>query len=108
MLKRPPGLCPYPRACAIAELTWTSSALRHETADFMARLAANDDRLTALGLNHRRVTPPAGFQWSPKFINSNTVWTTPLSASLAKADYLTIHFNNTAGTNGLDISAVEL
>lgn len=98
----------YPRACAIAELTWTSPELRHDTADFKARLAANDDRLTALGLNHRRVTPPAGLKWSPQFLSSNTAWITSLSSSLASAARLEIRFDFAAGGNGLDISAVEL
>lgn len=40
----------FPRACAIAELTWTSPERRAETEGFMARLADHGARLTALGL----------------------------------------------------------
>ena len=55
----------FPRACALAELTWTSPERRADTTEFMIRLAEHGARLTALGLNHRRVAPPAAMGWSP-------------------------------------------
>ena len=96
----------YPRACAIAELTWTPQELRGNSEEFMARLYAHGERLTALGLNHRRVEPPAGLTWSPASLASRNAWIIPVSAANAKT--IEVRFDYQSGGNGLDISAVEL
>lgn len=96
----------YPRACAIAELTWTPYELRGRTDEFMARLHAHGERLTALGLNHRRVPPPVGLEWSPEFLAMNADWTFPVSANGAKS--IEARFEYQSGVHGLDITAVEL
>lgn len=102
----------FPRACAIAELTWTSPERRADTEGFMARLAEHGARLSALGLNHRRVPPPATMAWSPNFLAAGTDWTVPLPAdqqlAIASGTPLSVTFVYRAGAHGIDISAVEL
>lgn len=98
----------YPRACAIAELTWTAPELRNDTPDFMARLSAHGARLTALGLNHRHLPAQAGAGWSPEFLSTGAAWVFPVPAKLAGAKALEIRFNYQSGGSGLDIAAVEL
>lgn len=98
----------FPRACAIAELTWTPQELRHDAQGFLARLATHGERLTALNLNHRRVAPPASLGWSPGFLAANAEWVVPVPSELVDAKGLEIRFEYRAGANGLDISAVEL
>lgn len=102
----------YPRACALAELTWTAPGRRADTADFMARLAEHGARLTALGLNHRRVAPPATLKWSPEFLAAGSPWVVPLPAETARllqeGGTLNVRFEYQGGTHGLEISAVEL
>ncbi len=96
----------YPRACAIAELTWTAPELRGNSAEFMARLYAHGARLTALGLNHRRVSPPAGLSWSPSSLAKKKMWLVPVNAGAQNAKSLEIRFVYESGRNGLDISGV--
>lgn len=102
----------FPRACALAELTWTSPERRADTEAFMIRLAAHGARLTALGLNHRRIAPPAAMGWSPGFLAAGTDWTVPLPADygkpLADGNPLTATFVYREGAHGIDISCVEL
>ena len=102
----------FPRACALAELTWTSPERRADTDGFMVRLADHGARLTALGLNHRRVSPPAAMGWSPSFLAVGKDWTVALpedhAKRLADGKPLTASFNYREGGQGIDISAVEL
>jgi hexosaminidase len=98
----------YPRACAIAELTWTPFDLRGDSREFMARLHAHGERLSALGLNHRQITPPAGLTWSPAFLQSGSNWIVPVPAAATSARSLEVRFDYKSGTHGLEITAVEL
>jgi hexosaminidase len=98
----------FPRACAIAELTWTPFAQRGDSREFMTRLHAHGERLTALGLNHRQIPPPAGLAWSPAFLQTGGEWIVPVPAQATGAKSLEIRFEYSSGTQGLDITAVEL
>ena len=98
----------FPRACAIAELTWTAPELRTDTDAFLARLAEHGDRLTALGLNHRKISPPAGLKWGPEFLTGNNTWVAPLPAGIAKGAAFDVRFEYRSGAHGLDITAAEL
>lgn len=102
----------FPRLCALAELTWTAPERRADTADFMLRLSQHGARLTALGLNHRRVAPPSTLGWSPEFLNAGKPWVIALPAGAADqlraGKPLGIRFQYSAGEHGLDIAAVEL
>jgi hexosaminidase len=102
----------YPRACALAELTWTAPGRRADTEGFMIRLAEHGARLTALDLNHRRVSPPASLKWTPEFLAGAKDWVSPLpsdvAAKLNQGETLVLSFDYQSGTHGLDISAVEL
>lgn len=102
----------YPRVCALAELTWTAPERRADTEEFMTRLAEHGERLTALGLNHRRVAPPASLKWSPGFLSAATSWMVPVPDGLAEklknGATLKLHFQYQSGAHGLDIQAVEL
>lgn len=102
----------FPRLCALAELTWTAPERRADTADFMLRLSRHGERLTALGLNHRRVAPPSTLGWSPEFLAAGKPWI--LAVPTAAADQLRagkalgVGFRYSSGEHGLDIVAVEL
>lgn len=102
----------YPRACALAELTWTAPERRADTEDFMQRLAEHGARLTALGLNHRRVAPPAGLKWTSAFLSAGRDWSfalpAALSGKLAQGETLVLTFNYQSGAHGLDITSAEL
>lgn len=102
----------YPRLCALAELTWTAPERRADTAEFMLRLSQHGARLTALGLNHRRVAPPSTLGWSPEFLSAGKPWVTPLPEAAAQSvrsgKPLVVRFAYGAGEHGLDISSVEL
>jgi hexosaminidase len=102
----------YPRACALAELTWTAPERRKDTEGFMLRLVDHGARLTALGLNHRRVAPPSQAGWSAAFLAAGQPWEFPVPPAFAKrvadGEKLSVKFKYTEGGNGLDISAVEL
>ncbi len=98
----------FPRACAIAELTWTAPQLRTDTQAFLTRLAQHGARLTALGLNHRRLAPPASMKWTPEFLSSGNNWCVALPAEMVKGTNVTLRFEYRSGTHGLNITAVEL
>jgi len=102
----------YPRLCALAELTWTAPERRADTAGFLVRLSQHGARLTALGLNHRRVAPPSSLGWSPEFLGAGKPWVATLPAHFAEqlrtGKPLLVRFEYRDGAHGLDISAVEL
>lgn len=102
----------YPRLCALAELTWTAPERRADTANFLIRLSQHGARLTALGLNHRRVAPPSSLGWSPEFLNASQPWVATLPTyyadQLRTGKPLNIRFEYKEGAHGLDISSVEL
>jgi hexosaminidase len=47
----------YPRACAMAEVTWTE-AKQKDWADFLKRLETHIERLKAQGVNYRQSPAP--------------------------------------------------
>lgn len=98
----------YPRACAIAELTWTPIELRADSEGFMERLHVHGERLTALGLNHRRVSPAGGLAWTPIFLNAGCEWIAPVPQTADGAIALDVRFEHESGSNGIDITSVEL
>lgn len=102
----------YPRLCALAELTWTAPERRADTSEFMLRLSEHGARLTALGLNHRRVAPPASLSWSPEFLSAGKPWVSALPQhtveSLRAGKPLTVSFQYRSGEHGLDVVSVEL
>ncbi len=102
----------FPRACALAELTWTAPERRADTNGFMARLVTHGDRLSALGLNHRRVSPTAQVGWSPAIIASGRPWEfavpPALAVRVASGETLSVQFNYKSGGHGIDLAGVEL
>ncbi len=78
----------------------------------MLRLSEHGARLTALGLNHRRVAPPATLSWSPEFLSAGKPWVSVLppatADSLRSGKPLTVSFQYRSGEHGLDIVSVEL
>lgn len=104
----------FPRACALAELTWTAQDRRRATEDgFMERLALHGERLTALGLNHRRVPRSSNVPaWTPGLLGPGAKWEFPVPADLAsrlsRGGKLSVGFNYKSGEHGVDIAAVEL
>lgn len=99
----------FPRACALAELTWTAPERRADTDAFLQRMVAHGARLTALGLNHRRVTPKASLRWSPEFLASAPTWeVAQVVTASAQEPQVSVKFSYQGGAHGLEISAVEL
>ena len=102
----------YPRACAIAELTWTAPEHRADTAGFIERLSRHGERLNALNLNHRRVPPPPGLGWTPEFLAAGKPWVAALPGLIAErvrpGSVLRVNFRYASGVHGLEIAGVEL
>lgn len=102
----------FPRLCALAELTWTAPDRRRDTFDFIRRLAGHGERLTALGLNHRRVEPVSPAIWTPDVIAKRMPLEFPLPSGVARSVSngapLTVTFRHRFGANGLAIAGVEL
>ena len=102
----------FPRACALAELTWTRPERRANVDAFMQRLERFGDRLTAMHLNHRRITPAPSLRWSPGALVSGKPWVVTLPADAAQrlrgGKPLKVLFQYQGGGNGLDIESAEL
>jgi hexosaminidase len=97
----------FPRACALAELTWTPAASKNVT-NFLARLAAQEQRLSQMGVNYDHESIPAAGTWTPSQV--------PLSYSLLQWDItanaapgeIDVSFCYTNGANGLNIAWASL
>lgn len=99
----------YPRACALAELTWTKQEQRNDVPGFQARVAEHGARLTALGLNHRHMPPPATASWNPDFLNSKKEWKFKINGSyFSSGKTISVNFRYQSGQHALNVQSVEL
>jgi hexosaminidase len=99
----------YPRLAALAEVGWTSAALKDYT-DFTNRLEFHQQRLTQLGVNYNRsAVPPQLGTWAAA---QTPVSYSPLSwditSSVTARGEIDVSFCWKTGANGLDIAWAAL
>ncbi|MGA9452686.1 MAG: beta-N-acetylhexosaminidase [Verrucomicrobiia bacterium] len=98
----------FPRAGALAEVTWTPAASQNY-ADFTNRLAVFEQRLAQMPINYDHETIPQIGAWSPPQIQ-----TTPatlqfdITTNVAGAGEIDVSFRATSGTNALNIAWAAL
>ena len=95
----------YPRLCALAEVGWTSAALKNYT-DFTNRLVVHKQRLTQLGVNYNRsAEPPQLGAWAPAQTPATYATRTwNITASVTAPGEIDVSFCWKTNANGLDIA----
>ena len=97
----------FPRACAMAEVTWTPAASKNYT-NFLSRLAVEEQRLAQAGVNYDHESIPAAGTWTPQQITtsySTLQWDITTNAGAGEID---VSFCYTNGANGLNIAWTSL
>ena len=97
----------FPRACAESEVTWTPAALKNYS-DFTARLATDEQRLAAMGLNCNRETNTQIGSWGPSVPTTPTTVSYDITPYVNKAGEIDVSFAYTAGADGLTVYWVQL
>lgn len=95
----------FPRACAMAEVTWSASK---NYTNFMSRLALHEQRLAQMGVNYDHEAIPSIGAWTPKQVTTsfNTLqWDITPNAAQGEID---VSFCYTNGANGLNIAWASL
>ena len=97
----------FPRVSAIAELNWTSRALK-DWNSFTNRLTTHQLRLSRMGVNYNpHATPPAVGSWSSAPA-TYAVQSWDITSSVTNSGDINVSFCWKGGTNGLDIAWVGL
>lgn len=97
----------FPRACALAEVTWTPTNLQ-SYASFTNRLVVHEQRFDQMGVNYDRETIPQVGSWGPSVPASSTIMTWDITTNVTAAGEIDVSFVRTAGANGLQIYSVAL
>jgi hexosaminidase len=97
----------FPRACAESEVTWTAKAQKNYT-DFTTRLATDEQRLAAMGLNYNRETNTLIGSWGPSVPTTATTVSYNITPYVTKAGEIDVSFAYTSGDDGLNVYWVEL
>jgi hexosaminidase len=97
----------FPRACALAEVTWTPQASQNYQ-NFTNRLAIHEQRLDQMGVNYNRETIPQIGAWGPSVSASPSTITLDITPYVTAAGEIDVNFVRTAGNNGLQITSVAL
>jgi hexosaminidase len=97
----------FPRACALAEVTWTPTNFQSFTS-FTNRLAIHQQRFDAMGVNYNRETIPQIGAWGPTVPTSPVAMTWDITTNVTAAGEIDVNFVWTSGDNGLLISSVAL
>lgn len=100
----------WPRLCAVAESGW-SPRERPSFANFQARMARHEPRLTAAGINFWRERP--SFQvaaWKPDAAlkGAGTTWEFPLDNQTVKPGSWIVNFDYQGGADALFIDEVSV
>lgn len=98
----------FPRACAMAELTWTPAGSKSYT-NFVTRLAVDEQRLAQMGINYDHENIPQIGSWSPSQIStsySTLQW--DITTNITSAGEVDVSFAYGSGANALDIAWVSL
>jgi hexosaminidase len=97
----------FPRACALAEVTWTPLALQNFS-NFTNRLTVHEQRLDQMGVNYDRETIPQIGSWGPSVSLAPTTINLDITTNITAAGEIDVNFVRTNGNNGLQISSVAL
>ena len=98
----------FPRACAMAEITWTPAASKNY-AGFLSRLAVHEQRMTQMGANynHESIVPIG--TWAPQQLLSTSYvvnqWDITANANAGEID---VNYWYTSGTNSMLIAWTSL
>lgn len=98
----------FPRACAIAEIGWTS-AEQKDFGRFTSRLGTHLKRLDMFNMNYRKLDAPPVGEWKPTQIKSEPApveW--DVTAATKSAGRHVAELNFTHGAHGIDIAWVAL
>jgi hexosaminidase len=96
----------FPRACAMAEITWTPLASQNYTS-FTQRLALDEQRLAAMGANYNHESIPAIGTWGTVAAGFSTLqWN--ITTNVTGAGEVDVNFSCAPATNGLTIAWVDL
>ena len=96
----------FPRACAMAETTWTPLASQSFT-NFMQRLPLDEQRLAAMGANYNHETIPAVGTWGSVPSGTSTLqWN--ITTNVTSAGEIDVNFACTPATNGLVIGWADV
>ena len=97
----------FPRACALAEATWTPSGLKNY-GSFTNRLGVHLQRLDQMRVNYDRETIPQIGSWGPVVAASPTTMSWDITTNVTAAGEIDVNFVWTSGNNGIQISSVAL
>jgi hexosaminidase len=97
----------FPRACAVAEVTWTPTNSQ-SFSSFTNRLAVHQQRFDAMGVNYNRETIPQIGTWGPSVPTTPVTMTWDITTNITAAGEIDVNFVWTSGNNGLLISSVTL
>ncbi len=99
----------FPRLSAIAEVDWTSAALKNWT-DFTNRLQVHKQRLTQMGVNYNpSATPPQLGTWSPAQTPATyATLTWDITSSVTMPGEIDVSFCYKTGSHGLYIAWAAL
>jgi len=97
----------FPRASAMAEVTWTPSAL-HNYASFTNRLVVQKQRFTQMGLNYDHEIIPTIGTWGPTVSASATTTYYDITPNVTAAGEVDVNFYYTGGGDALAITSVAL
>jgi len=96
----------FPRADAMAEITWTPVASQ-SYANFMQRLPLDEQRLAAMGANYNHEIIPAIGTWGPVPSGYSTLqWN--ITTNVTGAGEIDVNFACAPATNGLSIAWADL
>lgn len=98
----------FPRLCAMAEVTWTPTALQSYT-NFQQRLATDEQRLAQMGANYNHEILPQIGTWSTNMVPTTyTTWQWNITTNVTAAGEIDVSFCYTNGANGLNIAWTSL
>jgi hexosaminidase len=97
----------FPRASALAEVTWTPTNSQ-SFSSFTNRLAIHEQRFDAMGVNYNRETIPQIGAWGPTVSTSPVTMNWDITTNVTAAGEIDVNFVWTSGNNGLLISSATL
>jgi hexosaminidase len=96
----------FPRLCAMAEITWTPLASQNY-ANFIQRLALDEQRLSQMDANYNHESIPAIGTWGPVPAGYSTLqW--DITTNVTAAGEIDVNFSCAPATNGLTIAWADL
>jgi hexosaminidase len=96
----------FPRASAIAEVTWTPAAMKNYS-DFTNRVVVQQQRLAQMGINYNHESVTQIGSWTGPLSTNATVVTYDLTGIINRAGEIDVNFYYTSG-NGLWIYSATL